>query len=393
MLKALTVLIGVLAFEASAAETNAFFPLMAWNWAGSDPAALKTMRDCGLTVAGFVSPKDLDACREAGLAAIVSDPRVSRYDWRNLDDTVVRQNVASLVTEIGAHPSVYGYYLVDEPGSALFPGLARVAAVVRELASGKWPYINLFPNYASPAQLGAASYEEYLDQFVATCHPPVLSYDHYALMEDGSLRDGYWRNLEQMRAAALKARVPFWNIVLTVAHFNYREATGADLRFQVYSTLAYGGRGIAYFTYVAPSVGNYRMAPVDQFGHLTPTWSHLQNVNRQVGQLAPHLLDLASDDVYHFGEVPSGAHPPGPGSLVSGVGGAPFVVGDLTHRDGSRYVLIVNKDFARSHHCAPEFRSPPSEVQLVSPHSGQLVRFAGEHQWLAPGQGSLLRLR
>lgn len=227
MFKALTVLIGVLAFEAPAAETNAFFPLMAWNWAGSNPAALKTMRDCGLTV----------------------------------------------------------------------------------------------------------------------------------------------------------------------AHFNYREATGADLRFQVYSTLAYGGRGIAYFTYVAPSVGNYRMAPVDQFGHLTPTWSHLQNVNRQVGQLAPHLLDLTSDDVYHFGEVPSGAHPPGPGSLVSGVGGAPFVVGDLTHRDGSRYVLIVNKDFAKSHHCAPEFRSPPSEVQLVSSHSGQLVRFAGEHQWLAPGQGSLLRLR
>ena len=31
-----------------------FFPLMAWNHAPNDPAVLKKMRDCGLTVAGFV---------------------------------------------------------------------------------------------------------------------------------------------------------------------------------------------------------------------------------------------------------------------------------------------------------------------------------------------------
>jgi len=30
----------------------------------------------------------------------------------------------------------------------MFAGLEAVASVVRELAPGKWPYINLFPNYA-----------------------------------------------------------------------------------------------------------------------------------------------------------------------------------------------------------------------------------------------------
>lgn len=384
--------IGALTGGVRAADEPEFFPLMAWNWVPSDAPAFQKLRDCGLTVAGFVAPRDLDLCYAAGLRAIVHDARTAEYDWRNVDEAVARRNVASLVAEVGRHPAVYGYYLRDEPGAELFPGLAKVAALVRELAPGKWPYINLFPNYASPAQLGTATYAEHLEQFVSICQPTELSYDHYALMEDGSLRDGYWQNLEQMRGLSLRHGRPFWNIVLTVAHFRYREPTAADLRFQVFSTLAYGGRGLAYFTYFAPQVGNYRAAPVDQFGHPTATWDHLRNVNLQVGQLAPVLLRLTSTDVYHFGDVPALAHGPGPDSLVESVGEAPLVVGDFTHTDGSRYVLLVNKDLVRSWPCTPRFRKPASSPRMVSPYTGRLIGFGGEQLWLAPGQGTLLRL-
>ena len=374
------------------ADTNAFFPLMAWNWAPSDAGTFQKMRECGLTVAGFVSPKELDLCHAAGLKAIVADPRVSGYDWRAVDAVQARRQVTSLVAETGAHPAVYGYYLIDEPNAALFPGLAQVASLVHELAPEKWAYINLFPNYASAAQLGNPTYDEHLEHFVATVRPRQLSYDHYALMDDGSLRDGYWQNLESMRASARRHALPFWNIVLTVAHFNYREPTAADLRFQVYSTLAYGGRGLAYFTYFAPRVGNYRAAPIDQFGNPTPAWSDLQNVNLQVGQLAPTLLQLRSDAVYHFGQLPAGCHGPGGDSLVKAMGPGQFVAGEFTHADGARYVLIVNSDVTRSAPCHPEFRTPPKQVRLVSPFTGQLVDFAGEQRWLAPGQGALLRV-
>ena len=376
-----------------AQTTNTVFPLMAWNWAPSDAATFKTMRECGLTVAGFVSPKELDLCHAAGLRAIVSDPRVSGYDWKNVDEATARKKVASLVAEVGKHPAVYGFYLRDEPGADLFPGLARVSALVRELAPGKWPYINLFPNYASPQQLGTATYAEHLEKFIETCKPTALSYDHYALMDDGSLRHGYWQNLEAVRAAAKKSALPFWNIVLTVAHFNYREPTAADLRFQVYSTLAYGGRGLAYFTYFAPQVGNYRMAPIDQFGNVTPTWHFMQNVNLQVGKLAPTLLQLTSDEVYHFGAPPEGCRGPGEKSLLKAANPAEFMAGDFTHTDGGRYVLLLNKDFAKSRHCAPQFSAPPKRVQMVSPYTGQFIDFSGEQMWLAPGQGVLLKLQ
>jgi hypothetical protein len=373
------------------ADTN-FFPIMAWNWAPKDPATLQKMRECGLTIAGFVAPDSLDACQAAGLKGIVSNQRTSGYDWANVDEAKARENVTSLVAKVGRHPAVFGYYLRDEPGTAMFPGLAKVAGLVRELSPGKWPYINLFPDYANSDQLGTATYADYLERFIATCHPSIISYDNYSLMDDGSVRENYWTNLEAVRAACQKHGIEFWNIVLSVAHFSYRELNAADLRFEVYTTLAYGGRGISYFTYFTSGTGNYRMAPIDQFGHPTPTWYFMQHANLQIQKLAPTLLQLRSDAVYHFGQIPAGANGPQTNSLVSGVGGNNFLVGDFTHRDGSRYLMVVNKDLAKSRHCALQYRTTPRQVQHVSAYSGTLRPFEGEDLWLPPGGGALLKV-
>ena len=381
--------------SAPAATTNKiaepFFPIMAWNSVGKDPAVLNKMKDCGLTVAGFVAPGTLDACQAAGLKAIVSDKRVSSYDWTAVKPEVARSNVTSLIAEVGRHPAVYGYYLRDEPGADFFPGLARVAEVIHELAPDKWAYINLFPDYAVNSQLKATNYEDYLERFVNAVHPTTLSYDNYAILDNGELRQNFWSNLESMRTVALKYNLPFWNIVLSVAHFSYREPSAADLRFEVYSSLAYGARGIAYFTYFTSETGNYRMAPIDQFGHETATWDYMRSVNLQVQQLAPTLLQLTSDDVYHFGTVPAGSHGPSTNSLVTAADGQIFV-GDFTHKDGTRYVMLVNKDVKKSIPCAPKFRNEPAKVLKVSPYSGRLSSHEGENIWLAPGAGVLLKL-
>ena len=101
------------------------------------------------------------------------------------------------------------------------------------------------------------------------------------------------------------------------------------------------------------------MGPIDQFGNQTPTWYFMQHVNLQIQKLAPTLLQLTSDAVYHFGKAPAGASGPPTNSLVTGAGGDSFLVGDFTHRDGSRYVMIVNKDLAKSRVCSPQFRQAP----------------------------------
>lgn len=390
----LALILATLAFsglQAAAADPVPFFPIMAWDGVPNDPAVLKKMHDCGLTVAGFVAPAALDACQAAGLKAIVSDPRVGGYDWQKVDAKDARKRVTELIHEVRKHPAVYGYYLRDEPPSSFFPGLATVGSVVKELHPGVWPYINLFPNYADASQLGTKTYDEYLEKFIETCKPPVLSYDHYALFEGGAMRGEYFANLESVRRAAIKHKLPFWQIVASLGCLNYREPSMTDMRYQVFTSLAYGARGLAYFKYFTPAVGNFRNGPIDQFGHETPMWPILRQVNLQVGKLAPTLLQLTSNRVYHFGSVPAGCTGPDDKSLVKAMPG-PMMVGDFTHADGSRYIMIVNKDFNGSVVGSPQFREAVSKLQLVSTLDGSLIPYEGEYTWIAPGQGVLIKV-
>lgn len=378
------------ALPAAAAEPAQFFPIMAWDGVPNDPAVLKKMHECGLTVAGFVPPTALDACQAAGLKAIVSDPRVGGYDWEKVDTKEARKRVTELIREVRNHPAVYGYYLRDEPPSSFFAGLTAVSNVVKELHPGAWPYINLFPNYADASQLGTKTYDEYVEKFIADCHPPVLSYDHYALFEGGAMRGEYFANLESVRRAAIKHKLPFWQIVASLGCLNYREPSMTDMRFQVYTSLAYGARGLAYFKYFTPAVGNFRNGPIDQFGHETSMWPVLRHINLQVGKLAATLLQLTTDRVYHFGNVPAGCTGPDEKSLVKAIPGH-MLVGDFTHADGTRYIMIVNKDFNGSIVGSPQFRRPVSKLQLVSTLDGSLLPYEGEYTWIAPGQGVLIK--
>ena len=373
------------------ASSDAFFPIMPWNEVPNDRATIDKIKECGFTIAGFVSPEALKTCRKAGIKGIDYDPRIYQNDWTTLDAQTARQKALLAILAVRKNPSLYGYFLCDEPGAGSFPGLAVMTSLVHEAVPLKPAYINLFPNYAGPGQLGTATYEKYLDEFATTVHPAWLCYDHYALMDDGTLRGGYWANLEEMRAAAQKYNVPFWNIILAIAHFHYRIPTADDFRFQVYSSLACGARGIVYYSYFNYKIGNYRGAAIDQFGHETPTWGNIQNVNLQIQELAPTLLKLTSDAVYHFGKVPSGCEGPGTNNLVSTMDGD-FAVGDFTHADGTRYVMIVNENLRTSAPCFPRFRHAPKSVELISPYTGQAEPLEGEQTWLAPGAGVLLRL-
>jgi len=196
--------------------------------------------------------------------------------------------------------------------------------------------------------------------------------------------------------------IPFHAIVLTSAHWNYRVPNANDLRLQVYGAIAYGAKGIGYYKFCseplsvlnAPDLGNFRMAPLDEFGEKTRVWEDLRNVNRQVLNIAPTLLRLRSDDVYHIGEVPERNHGVTDASLVTGLeAGTAFIIGDFTHDDdGSRWVMIVNKNLKESAFCRPKFRTTPTSVRYVSPVTGELKTFPSPWYSLAPGQAVLLRL-
>ena len=235
------------------------FVIMAWGSSPSDPEQLAGMKEAGLNVSGFCRPEDLDRVKAAGLACFVADPRVSDYNWEKLPaDAELRQRITAATLGVKDHPAALGFFLRDEPNAAMMPGLGRVAAVVKEALPNHWSYVNLYPIHARAQQLGTADYETHVRIFLRDFHPPFLSWDNYSLI-NGEMLDRFYANLEVIRRLALEVGVPFWNCILGNTTFFLMEPSDATLHLQVYSTLAYGGRGIQYFTYITPEVGNYRL--------------------------------------------------------------------------------------------------------------------------------------
>src|SRR5690349_16244590 len=274
------------------------------------------MKEAGLNISGFCTPEDLEKVRAAGLACFVRDEWINAHAPHNLPPGAeIREHFAQLKTRIANDPAVLGLFLRDEPSAAEMPGLAKLAAALRAAMPEKLPYVNLFPYRVSPDRLGARDYDSYVRLLVNSVGQPFLSYDNYSLV-NGEMLDSFYTNLEIIRRLSLETKTTFWNCILANSHFNYMDPSDATFNLQVYSTMAYGGRGIQYFTYFAPEIGNYRLAAVDQFGNRTPTWGMLQRINNQIHALAPVLIRLHSTGVYHYPDVPEQVQPLAASKLV-----------------------------------------------------------------------------
>jgi len=366
------------------------FAIIPWDDVPDDVDVLKDIRECGFNLAGFAHAEDLDTVSKAGLQCLVYGG-VGDAEAQ-LDQAEIDRRVEAIVKRVGNHKAVFGYSLRDEPAGDVFPGLARWVAAFRKAAPNALAYINLLPNYAPTEWYGAPTYDDYIELFVKTVHPQFLSYDFYALMDDGTVRDGYYRNLQSMRKASLKHNLPFWNTVLSCAHFSYAEPTPAGFRFQAYTTMAYGGRGLSYFTYFGRTSGNYRLSPIDPFGHKTPTWDMLRDVNMQVQRLGPVYITLKSINVFHHPEAPAGCSGIATSKLLKSVTGGNLLVGEFEGPGGQPYVMVVNKDLHKSTPFGVTFKEN-GQIQKVNAYSGNSYDFRGEDCWLAPGQGALLCLK
>ena len=366
------------------------FLLMPWGWTPGDAQALKDIKDCGFNVAGFVAPEHVELVRKAGLKCFVDDPNVS-CEMRevNMTDAEVEKRVARMTAKFRENPAVFGYYLIDEPTAGLFANLARWATAVRKAHPKAVPYINLLPIGAQGPD--SKDYADYLGQYVKVLRPAYISYDHYTLADDGSVRPSLYQNLEIVRKVSLANSIPFWNIVLANSHFRYAEVTQGGLNLQVFATLAYGGRGISYFTYFAPLIGNYRNAAVDQFLHKTPTWDMLRFINLQLHQLLPTYTKLRSINVFHSQDAPEGCLGMDSSKHLAEITGGSFLIGEFEAPDGTPFVLIVNKDIRSSTSFQAKFKGEGT-VMMTNPYTGETIPFGGENGWLSPGGGVMLSL-
>lgn len=339
----------------------------------------------------------LDLCQKTGLKAIVGDGRVLA---KQPDDPDFARNLDAVIADYAHHPALAGYFLMDEPNASAFPLLGAVNRYLLQKDPRRLPYINLFPNYANEQQLGTKTYDEHVARYIKEVQPALVSWDHYALFESGE-RDIYFENLEIVRKHCLQAKLPFVQIVLTVPHGPYRDPDEADLRWQAYTTLAYGAKGILWFTYWTPPFDpqwRFRNAIINEKGVPSSKYTILKDLHGRIRTLARTQMSLRSMGVYHTPPLPKGTNALDGRSPVAECDTEEVLIGWL--RDGQRkdYLWVVNRSFRQSRRIVLRLRGAVREAGEISPIDG-LIQPApydagsGRLQTtLLPGEGKLFVL-
>ena len=285
----------------------------------------------------------LDMARKHGLKAMLTD---SLLTPATLDSPEQRAKLDALIARVKKHPALASYFLTDEPSATAFPGLGKLVAYLRERDPAHYAYINLFPTYASNEQLGTkgdvvTAYREHLRQYIEVVKPAVLSYDHYHFFKTGDGKQ-YFLNLGLIRETALQAHIPFVNIIqASTIEPSWRLVNAEELRWLVYTTLAYGGRGISFFLYWGPvSYGG-----LYQDGKKTPLVDSVAALNSEIAALSAPLMKLDTLGVYHTAPLPEGAEAVPESSPIQFASSGEFVLGLFGSRGKANAFMVVNRSY------------------------------------------------
>jgi hypothetical protein len=294
-------------------------------------------------------------------------------------------------------PGFLAYYFDDEPPRDRFPLMARFHAALRTRDTAHISFNNLFGRNGFATR---AEWEDYTREYVRVVQPAVLCNDEYDFLESGD-RGLFVENVAGLAAIAREHGLPFWIVVQVIEHGPYRALTPGELRWQVAMALAYGTRGIGYFTYwtPAPDPGwNWQYGAIGWDGQRTSWYMELAGLNprvRAAGVTLAHATWLATE---HAGSVPLGGTGFAPDDWVAGVEGR-AALGSFAGGGGERYLLVVNADSAASREIALGLGNVTSAARLGDV-AGAWTPLALEHRPSGPrlslqleaGDFALLRL-
>jgi hypothetical protein len=308
----------------------------------------------------------------------------TEQDVRRVLAVCEKHDLKAIVTRAGLppaqlpdSPACWGYVVADEPGAGAFPELRNEVDALRRARPGKLAFINLYPTYAPAEALGTRTYEEYLARFVQVVQPDVLSMDHYPRFRpDADGREGYRANVAAMRAAALASNLSHWNFFNAMPFGPHSDPTEAQLRWQIYTSLAHGARGVMYFCYHTPPGDEFPKggAILTRDGRRTRHYDEARRINAVLKNLGPVLMKLTSTGVYRLTPKSDAADVLKGTPLKDITGDAlsrDLLVGTFAHTDGRRAVLLNNYAFAYSAWPTVAFATDLAQVTEVDPSTGK----------------------
>lgn len=397
-------------FSCHATEHSIAQPLTAWK---QDRFAISFWVD------PIVPPNRFDAeyrrVAEANFTVLLGGFGAKHRSTVTLQIAAAKKNDLKAVPNIcnGACANIsgaWGFQIADEPSVNQFESIAKLVADAKAL--GQMAFVNLLPNYASPKALGALSYEDYLAQYMETVKPNILSVDHYPDFDDhthatNKTKKGYILNLLSLRQKSLSVEpnIPFWNFFNAMPYnqASQYDVSEGELRWQVYTSLAIGSKGVMYFCYwtppgedflrgqaiMTPTPGNPANIEDQSPGNKYPI---VQRINSKLRLFGEFLLLKVSSAVVQTQGSGTTFFEQLPWTSINGSATGPRSAFLLGCYDDNKTILLVNQD---SNHPAlatvgmPEGDGGNRMMELDS-NSGRLVPPRDDSPFLPGYQIALL---
>lgn len=242
------------------------------------------------------------------------------------ESNLTAEVIAETIAPYSQYDSFKGIFVADEPGvqNLYYPtsngvqdpgwselwldGCAKLAKAVNQYCNLNG-YINLFPyvDYYAVNQ-NADDYRQYMEEYITETEARVLSYDNYVF--DQMDMANYFENLSLAREKSLQHNVPFWPYVQAG---NWRAPsilsgdvpTQGQFLWNVNTSLAYGAKGIQYYTLIMPEyVGeeDNKFGLIDKDGNPTAWYPYAQRANRQIAAVDEVLMQAESKAVLAIGK-------------------------------------------------------------------------------------------
>jgi hypothetical protein len=244
---------------------------------------------------------------------LYENPNLPKTSTTKQWDRAVTRHIRTTNTEVQNHSNLYGWYIWDEPLTSYdFNRINNINNYIRSIRMDKLSYINLLPIYHSKFGSGiysksnTQSYKNYIDSYISTItvsdNINVLSVDYYPFFNRITHHtETYYHNLETLRDKSMQYNIPFWIWIQTAQDGKNRPIPTADqIRFQVYSALAYGAKGILYYALNGnfPNVSN-TIFENDGNINFVSKYDMLVTLKNEILNIDTILLNLNPICVYH----------------------------------------------------------------------------------------------
>ncbi len=355
-------------------------------------AHIKDLADCGID---FVVCMDndrpaLDLFHKYGVGAIVSGivPGWWGGDGNNagkLAETNPMEKYEAAAKAFSDHPAIWGIDVGDEPSALDFPYYGRVMDYVNRAFPNQFPYLNLYPNYASVSQnnaqetvnqLGTATYDEHIQKYCENVPVDYICYDFYLYSINVTK---HYENLRVVADACRNTGRSMWIVLQVNSNKPAEWMSENNLRFQAYTSMAFGAENIIWACYTA---GWWHNQVLDGEGNKTQQYDKLRKVNAEIRTLADEYMKYRRVSTHFVGFE---GHPhmaavkqPAVESLNTGVffdvkadNGAPLVVGEMVNRnaDGSVALMVCAAD--------DPYETDPKEYRITFRAPDRCVRALG----------------